>query len=78
MIKIYDLQTDTLVGELTEAQFQFLANHLEEESLEDRDYYLNQATVDMLEEDGADAGLVAVLRQALGGKEDMDIRWERE
>lgn len=78
MVKIYDLQTDTLVGELTEAQFQFLANHLEEESLEDRDYYLNQATVDMLEEDGADAGLVAVLRQALGGKEDMDIRWERE
>ncbi len=78
MIKIYDLQTDKLVGELTEAQFQFLANHLEEESLEDRDYYLNQATVDMLEEDGADAGLVAVLRQALGGKEDMDIRWERE
>ncbi|MFN8453425.1 MAG: galactosyldiacylglycerol synthase [Anaerolineae bacterium] len=78
MIKIYDLQSDALVGELTEAQFQFLANHLEEESLEDRDYYLNQATVDMLEEDGADSGLVTVLRQALGGKEDMDIRWEKE
>lgn len=78
MIKIYDLQTDNLVGELTEAQFQFLANHLEEESLEDRDYYLNQATVDMLEADGADSGLVTVLRQALGEKEDMDIRWERE
>lgn len=78
MIKIYDVQTDALVGELTEAQFKFLADHLEEESLEDQDYYLNQATVDMLEADGADSGMVAVLRQALGKNEDMDIRWERE
>lgn len=78
MIKIYDLSTNTLVGEMTEEQFQFLADHFEEESLEDRDYYLNQVTIDMLEKAGGDPGLIAVLRQALGGREEMDIRWVRE
>ncbi len=78
MIKIYDLSTNTLVGEITEEQFQFLADHFEEESLEDQDYYLNQVTVDMLEQAGGDAGLISVLRQALGNKDEMDIRWVRE
>ena len=37
-------------------------DHLEEESAEDTDFYINQATVDMLEQDGADAALVKLLR----------------
>ncbi len=78
MIKIYDLSNDALVGEITEEQFQFLHEHFEEESLDDRDYYLNQVTVDALAEAGADPGLVAVLSRALGGREEMDIRWARE
>ncbi len=78
MVKIYSLSNNALVGEITEEQFQFLHDHFEEESLEDRDYYLNQVTVAMLEEQGADPGLIAVLRQALGDKEEMDIRWVRE
>ncbi len=77
MIKLYDLQTKTLIGEISEDQFKFLADHLEEESLEDRDYYLNQATLDMFEQAGGDAALIALLRQAMGDREDMDIRWER-
>ncbi|HXV99890.1 MAG TPA: galactosyldiacylglycerol synthase [Anaerolineae bacterium] len=78
MIKIYDLNTNSPVGEITEAQFQFLADHFEEESPDDRDYYLNRITVDMLEEQGGDPGLIAVLREALGNREEMDIRWVRE
>jgi len=78
MIKIYDLSNNTLVGEISEEQFQFLHEHFEEESLDDRDYYLNQVTVDALAGAGADPGLVAVLSQALGGREEMDIRWARE
>jgi hypothetical protein len=78
MVKIYDLRTNDLVGELTDEQFQFLEDHFEEESLDDRDYYLNRVTVDMLEEQGGDPGLVAVLRQALGDKDERDIRWVRE
>lgn len=77
MFTIYDEATDTAYGTLTEAQLQFLMDHLEEESAEDTDFYINQATVDMLEQEGADAGLVKLLRGALGAREDMDIRWAR-
>ncbi len=78
MIKLYDLSTNALIGEVTEAQFQFLLDNLEEESPDDQDYYLNQATLDMLEGAGGDPDLMAILRQGMGNREDMDIRWIRE
>jgi len=77
MFTIYDEATDAVYGTLNETQLQFLMDHLEEESAEDTDFYINQATVDMLEQDGADAGLLTLLRTALGGRADMDIRWAR-
>jgi hypothetical protein len=77
MVQIFDKQTGALLGSLSDEQFQFLADHLEEESLADDDYYLNRTTVDVLESAGADLGLVEVLRRALGDREDADIRWAR-
>ena len=78
MIKLYDLSTNALIGEVTEEQFQFLLDNLEEESTDDQDYYLNQATLDMLEGAGSDPDLMAILRQGMGNREEMDIRWVRE
>lgn len=78
MINVYDKATGTAYGTITEAQLQFLANQLEEESSEDTDYYINQVTLDMLQVNGADIGLLTFLRQCLGDREDMEIRWSRE
>jgi hypothetical protein len=78
MIKIYDEESGTVYGTITETQLQFLVGQLEEESAEDTDYYINRATVDMFEQNGADADLLKLLRKALGDREDMDIRWARE
>lgn len=78
MIKLYDADSKALIGTITEAQLQFLQRDLEEESTQDQDYYINQATVDWFETQGADPALIALLRQALAGREDMDIRWERQ
>jgi len=77
MVQLFDKQTGAQLGSLSDEQFQFLADHLEEESLADDDYYLNRTTVDILESEGADPGLIEVLRRALGGKEEADIRWTR-
>lgn len=77
MIRIYDEASGTVHGTISEAQLQALMGQLEEESREDTDYYINQATVDMLEDKKVDPGLVSLLRNALGGREDMDIRWVR-
>ena len=78
MIQLYDAERGTRLGEISDAQLQSLTDSLEEESATDQDYYLTAETIDMLEGDGADAGLVGLLREALAGREGMDVRWTRE
>jgi hypothetical protein len=78
MIKLYDNETGASLGTITEEQLKLLAEHLEEESPEDHDYYIDEATLEMFDEVGLDAALIALLRQALGSRPDMDIRWSRE
>ncbi len=77
MIELYDAATDTLLGALTDEQFQSLADSLEEESSTDQDYYIDAATIDMLDEEAADPALVTMLRTALAGRDGMDVRWSR-
>ena len=77
MVQIFDKASGNALGTLTDDQFQFLADHLEEESSDDEDYYINRATVDILEEDGADPAIVALLRKALGSGDEAEILWER-
>ena len=78
MVQLYDAERGTRLGAISDQQLQFLIDSLEEESTTDKDYYLTSDTIDMLEEDGADGELVSLLRQALAGREGMDVRWERE
>ncbi|HSN89452.1 MAG TPA: galactosyldiacylglycerol synthase, partial [Thermoanaerobaculia bacterium] len=65
------------IGTVSEEQLRILFDQLEEESASDDDYYINRETVYMLEQEGADAGLIGLLRQAMGERDDMDIRWAR-
>ena len=50
-----------------------LIEGLEEESLEDRDYYIDAATIDLLADGRATDHLVQLLRTALGGEEEVEI-----
>ena len=77
MIKLYDTQSNNLIGEIDEAELQFLVDQLEEESAEDRDYYINRPTLDLLAKRGGDSNLLDILRSALGDRADMEIRWAR-
>lgn len=77
MIDLHDAERGTRLGTISDEQLQFLADALEEESLEDKDYYISADTIDMLEEDGADRQLLEILRGALGEREGMDVRWSR-
>lgn len=77
MIQIHDKDSGARIGTLTEKQLQFLIDQLEEESGEDQDYYINETTVDLFEENGADKALIALLREALNGRTEMEIRWSR-
>jgi hypothetical protein len=50
---------------------------LEEECTEGRDYFIDAATIDVIADGRATEYLVALLRQALGSTDGVDIRWER-
>jgi hypothetical protein len=77
MVELYDVATNQLIGSITEADLQVLVAALEEESLDDRDYYIDAATIDVVADGKATDHLVTLLRAALGAKEGVDIRWQR-
>jgi hypothetical protein len=78
MIALYDVQSNAKVGRITEQQLQALLSWMEEESTTDRDYYLTAEDCELMEEQGIDPTLIAVLREALKSREDMDIRYQNE
>ena len=77
MIHLFDNDSGRALGTISDEHLRFLQDHLEEESREDTDYYINKDTIDTFEQQGADPMLLRVLREALGAREDMEIRWER-
>ena len=76
MIELRDKDTGRSLGSISEEQLRFLVDRLEEESRDDRDYYLNQTTLDALAKEG-DAELIALLRRAMGEREGIEIEWSR-
>jgi len=66
----------TLLGTIDEDDFEVLAGQLVVESDEDTDYYIDSATIDLLERAGASAKLAGLLRAALGDAEGVDIVWQ--
>jgi hypothetical protein len=78
MIRLYEKDTKNFLGTITETQLQFLIDQFEEESTEDTDYYINQDTLDLIADAGADADLLTLLRQALGTRADIEIQWTKE
>jgi processive 1,2-diacylglycerol beta-glucosyltransferase len=76
-IALFDQRTGVLLGALDEGQFAFLDRHLERESPDDDDFYINESTVESLRLQGADAELIDLLQQALGPDGEGDVRWDR-
>lgn len=76
MIRIIG-QDGAVAGEISEEQFAFLREQFVAESASDQDYYVDAATLALLEENGADAALLDVLRAAVQPAGDGEIRWSR-
>ncbi|HSD85645.1 MAG TPA: galactosyldiacylglycerol synthase [Anaerolineae bacterium] len=78
MIALYDAASGAKVGRISEKQLEALLGWMEEESTEDREYYLTAEDCELMVEQGIDPTLVEVLREALKGREDMDLRYAQE
>ncbi|MBN1660531.1 MAG: galactosyldiacylglycerol synthase [Anaerolineae bacterium] len=78
MANLYDKESGRLIGPISERDLDFLMRQLEEEGLEDQDYYIDPVTLDWFEDHGADPALVEMLRHALGDSEGVEIAWRED
>ena len=77
MINLYEKDTNKSLGQISEAQLQYLIDHLEEEGSEDQDYTVTPLLLEYFEGLGADPSLISLLRDALGGREEIEIVWSK-
>lgn len=77
MINLFEKDTNKSLGQISEAQLQFLIDHLEEEESEDQDYAVTPLLLEYFEGLGADPTLIALLKDALGGREEIEIVWSK-
>ena len=78
MIQLHDKATNTLLGEITPGQLQFLIDQLEEEWESDQDYSITPMLIQAFEGANADPELTILLKDALGDKDEIIIVWSRE
>ena len=77
MIDLYNSETNEKLGSITEADLQVLVDGLEEESAEDQDYFIDEATIELLGDGRATEHLLGLLRRAVGTSAGVEIRWKR-
>ncbi|WP_027882781.1 hypothetical protein [Meiothermus rufus] len=77
MPQLFNADTGQHIGEISEAQLQFLMDQMEEEHAQDQDYYLNAGLLEAWRAQGADVALLELLQQAMGNQAELNIRWAR-
>ena len=76
MPRLTRLDTGDEIGTINDAQLKFLVEQLEEEHDDDKDYFLDRDTLELLSDNGADPDLLALLEKGMGDDDEMDIAWE--
>ena len=78
MITLSLKDSGAALGTIDEADLRLLMDQLEEESETDTDYYINAATIDIIEENGDSAQLIALLKEAVGDTDGVDVVWSED
>jgi len=77
MARLILKDSNRFLGVISDADVKVLVDQLEEEDMADDDYFIDGATVSILESAGASSTLVELLLGAIGDSEGIDIRWEK-
>ena len=75
MPRLIRLDTGDEIGTIDDKQLQFLVSQLEEEHDDDKDYFIDRDTLELLSDNGADPELLALLEKGLAGDDEMTISW---
>ena len=77
MPRLVRLDTGDTIGSIDDKQLAFLVEQLEEEHDDDKDYFIDRDTLELLSDNGCDPELLALLEKGLAGDDEMDIAWEQ-
>jgi len=77
MPTLHDVSSGALLGTVSDEDLKMLVDQLEEESSQDDDYFIDMATIDLLQAAGASELLVALLRKAVGTSDGIDVRVDK-
>ncbi len=77
MIELHDKETGQLVAVIGEAALAVLVDVLEEEDSEDKDYYIDAPTLQLLADAGLDKETLQTIGHAIGDREGIDVEWRR-
>lgn len=77
MYNLKNKVTNEVIGLINQTQLQFLINQLEEESIEDQDYWVDRDLLDTFRENGADIELLSMLESAFGTNNELEVFWEK-
>lgn len=75
MIELFNKETGERIGELSESQFDFLMDNIENEYLEEINYIIDNEVITLLKERGADKKILNLLKHALNGKKNITIAY---
>src|SRR5262249_28051664 len=75
--RLYMKEDGSFVGTIEESDLKVLVDQLEEEDESDDDYFIDEPTIDLLEENGASEALVSMLRAAVDGGDGVEIFWKK-
>ncbi len=76
MPRLYRIDNGETVGQITDAQLKFLIDQLEEEDGDDKDYFFDRDTLELLSDNGGDPDLLALIETAMGDEDQVDLAWE--
>ena len=75
MLELRNKETSVFIGQIDEEELAYLIEMLEEEDSQDKDYWINQATLDYFEENGCPPHLLEMLQDAIGNGKGIEIEW---
>jgi len=76
MPRLIRVDTGDEIGTITDEHLTFLKVQLEEEHEDDKDYFIDRETLELLSDNGADPELLGMLEKGLKDDDEMDITWE--
>lgn len=76
MPRLIRLDTGDEIGTINDKQLAFLVEQLEEDNDDDKNYFVDRDTLELLSDNGADPELLDVLEKGMGDDDEMDIAWD--